>query len=202
MSNNVYPGLRERVVIITGAGQGIGRAYAHHFAGQGAISVIAEFNADAGKRVEAEVKADGGRALFVQTDVADEASTKAMAQAALDAFGRIDCLINNAAVFSRITMGPFWELPVDEWRRAMDVNITGAFLCARAVLPTLQERRFGRIINVSSATVLMGRENYLHYITSKSAMIGMTRSMARELGTWNITVNTFWPGVTKTEIDR
>ncbi|MGK2941902.1 MAG: SDR family NAD(P)-dependent oxidoreductase, partial [Immundisolibacter sp.] len=128
MSNNVYPGLRDRVVIITGAGQGIGRAYAHHFAGQGAISVIAEFNADAGKRVEAEVKADGGRALFVQTDVADEASTKAMAQAALDAFGRIDCLINNAAVFSRITMGPFWELPVDEWRRAMDVNITGAFL--------------------------------------------------------------------------
>ncbi|WP_372716899.1 SDR family NAD(P)-dependent oxidoreductase [Immundisolibacter sp.] len=202
MSNNVYPGLRDRVVIITGAGQGIGRAYAHHFAGQGAISVIAEFNADAGKRVEAEVKADGGRALFVQTDVADEASTKAMAQAALDAFGRIDCLINNAAVFSRITMGPFWELPVDEWRRAMDVNITGAFLCARAVVPTLQERRFGRIINVSSATVLMGRENYLHYITSKSAMIGMTRSMARELGDWNITVNTFWPGVTKTEIER
>ena len=202
MSNNVYPGLRDRVVIITGAGQGIGRAYAHHFAAQGAIPIIAEFNAQAGRRVEAEVKEQGGRALFVETDVADEASSKTMAQAALDAFGRIDCLINNAAVFSRITMAPFWELPVDEWRRAMDVNITGAFLCARAVVPSMQERRFGRIINVSSATVIMGRENYLHYITSKSAMIGMTRAMARELGNWNVTVNTFWPGVTKTEIER
>jgi 3-oxoacyl-[acyl-carrier protein] reductase len=202
MSSNTYPGLRDRVVIITGAGQGIGRAYAKHFAAQGAIPVIAEFNAEAGKSVEAEVKAQGGRALFVKTDVADEASTKAMTQAALDAFGRIDCLINNAAVFSRITMAPFWELPVDEWRRAMDVNITGSFLCARAVVPTLQARRFGRIINVSSATMIMGRENYLHYITSKSAMVGMTRSMARELGAWDITVNTFWPGVTKTEIER
>ena len=136
MSSNTYAGLRDRVVIITGAGQGIGRAYAKHFAAQGAIPVIAEFNAEAGQSVEAEVKAAGGRALFVKTDVADEASTKAMAQAALDSFGRIDCLINNAAVFSRITMAPFWELPVDEWRRAMDVNITGSFLCARAVVPT------------------------------------------------------------------
>ena len=202
MSSNTYPGLRDRVVIITGAGQGIGRAYAKHFAAQGAIPVIAEFNAEAGSNVEAEVKAAGGRALFVKTDVADEASTKAMAQAALDAFGRIDCLINNAAVFSRITMAPFWELPVDEWRRAMDVNITGSFLCARAVVPAMQARRFGRIINISSATMIMGRENYLHYITSKSAMVGMTRSMARELGAWDITVNTFWPGVTKTEIER
>ena len=202
MSSNTYPGLKDRVVIITGAGQGIGRAYAKHFAAQGAIPVIAEFNAEAGSNVEAEVKAAGGRALFVKTDVADEASTKAMAQAALDAFGRIDCLINNAAVFSRITMAPFWELPVDEWRRAMDVNITGSFLCARAVVPAMQARRFGRIINISSATMIMGRENYLHYITSKSAMVGMTRSMARELGAWDITVNTFWPGVTKTEIER
>ncbi|MFZ5493610.1 MAG: SDR family NAD(P)-dependent oxidoreductase [Pseudomonadota bacterium] len=202
MTSNTYAGLRGRVVIITGAGQGIGRAYAKHFAAQGAIPVIAEFNAEAGQRVEDEVKAQGGQALFVKTDVADEASTQAMAQAALDAFGRIDCLINNAAVFSRITMAPFWELPVDEWRRAMDVNITGSFLCARAVVPAMQARRFGRIINISSATMIMGRENYLHYITSKAAMVGMTRSMARELGSWDITVNTFWPGVTKTEIER
>jgi 3-oxoacyl-[acyl-carrier protein] reductase len=202
MTSNTYAGLRDRVVIITGAGQGIGRAYAKHFAAQGAIPVIAEYNAEAGQRVEDEVKAQGGQALFVKTDVADEASSKAMAQAALDAFGRIDCLINNAAVFSRITMAPFWELPVDEWRRAMDVNITGSFLCARAVVPAMQARRFGRIINISSATMIMGRENYLHYITSKAAMVGMTRSMARELGSWDITVNTFWPGVTKTEIER
>jgi 3-oxoacyl-[acyl-carrier protein] reductase len=99
-------------------------------------------------------------------------------------------------------MGPFWDLPEAEWRAAMDVNITGAFLCSRAVVPTMQERKWGRIINVSSGTVTMGRENYLHYITSKSAVIGMTRAMARELGNWNITVNTFWPAVTKTEVER
>jgi NAD(P)-dependent dehydrogenase (short-subunit alcohol dehydrogenase family) len=201
-TTNLYRGLKGRVVIVTGGGQGIGRAYAHHFAAQGAIPVIAEYNEQAGRNVQAEVEAQGGRALFVRTDVGDLASAQAMAKGALEAFGRIDCLINNAAVFSKITMAPFWELPVEEWNRAMQVNISGAFYCARAVVPAMQERRWGRIINVSSATVLMGRENYLHYITSKSAVIGMTRAMARELGAWNITVNTFWPGVTKTEVER
>jgi NAD(P)-dependent dehydrogenase (short-subunit alcohol dehydrogenase family) len=199
---NEYPSLRGRVVIITGGGQGLGRAYAHHFAAQGAIPVIAELNETGGRAVQAEVETAGGKALFVRTDVADQTSVDAMAQAALAAFGRIDCLINNAAVLSRITMAPFWELPVDEWRRTMDINITGAFLCARAVVPAMQERRWGRIINVSSGTVIMGREKYLHYVTSKSAVIGMTRAMARELGAWTITVNAFWPGVTKTEIER
>jgi 3-oxoacyl-[acyl-carrier protein] reductase len=200
--SNEYRSLRDRVVIITGGGQGIGRAYALQFASQGAIPVIAEYNEEAGRRVQAEVEAAGGKSLFAKTDVSDQASVDAMARATLAAFGRIDCLINNAAVFSRITMAPFWKLPVDEWRRAMDVNITGAFLCARAVVPAMQERQWGRIINVCSGTVIMGRENYLHYVTSKSAAIGMTRAMARELGAWTITVNCFWPGVTKTEVER
>ena len=199
---NEYPSLRDRVVVITGGGQGLGRAYAHHFAAQGAIPVIAEYNEDGGRRVQSEVEAAGGKALYVQTDVADETSVDAMAKAALAAFGRIDCLINNAAVLQRITMAPFWEISLDEWRRAMDINTTGAFLCARAVVPAMQERHWGRIINVSSGTVIMGRENYLHYVTSKSAMIGMTRAMAREVGAWSITVNCFWPGMTKTEVER
>lgn len=199
---NEYRSLRDRVVIITGGGQGIGRAYAHQFAGQGAIPIIAEYDGAGGRKVQDEVEAAGGRALFVKTDVSDPASVDSMAQAALAKFGRIDCLINNAAVFSRITMAPFWKLPLDEWRRAMDVNVTGAFLCARAVVPTMQERGWGRIINVCSGTVIMGRENYLHYVTSKSAAIGMTRAMARELGAWSITVNCFWPGITKTEVER
>ncbi len=200
--DNEYKGLKDRVVIITGGGQGIGRAYAHHFGAQGAIPVIAEYNAENGEKVAEEVRANGGRALAIQTDVADEASTLEMARKTLSELGRIDCLINNAAVFSRITMAPFWELPPAEWERAMQVNINGPFYCSRAVIPAMQEAQWGRIINVSSATMIMGRENYLHYITSKSAMVGMTRSMARELGEWNITVNTFWPGVTKTEIER
>ena len=197
-----YDSLRDRVVIITGGGQGIGRGYAHHFAAQGAIPVIAEIDGANGARVQAEVEDGGGRALAVQTDVASQADVLTLADKTLAAFGRIDCLINNAAVFSRITMAPFWELPVAEWKAAMDVNVTGAFLCARAVVPAMREARWGRIVNVTSGTVKTGPPNYLHYVTSKAAMIGMTRSMARELGAWNITVNTFWPGVTKTEVER
>jgi 3-oxoacyl-[acyl-carrier protein] reductase len=199
---NEYRGLRDRVVVITGGGQGIGRAYALHFSAQGAIPIIAEYDGTNGQRVQDEVKSRGGPCLFVQTDVADQASVEAMVKRTLASFGRIDCLINNAAVFSRITMAPFWKLPIDEWRRALDVNITGAFLCSRAVVPIMQERKWGRIVNVCSGTVLTGRENYLHYVTSKSAAIGMTRAMARELGPWMITVNCFWPGVTKTEVER
>jgi 3-oxoacyl-[acyl-carrier protein] reductase len=202
MPTAIYPSLRDRVVIITGGGQGLGRTYAHNFAAQGAIPVIAELNEENGARVVQEIEQQGGRALAVRTDVSDEASTLAMAEAALSAHGRIDCLINNAAVFSKITIAPFWELPVDEWKSAMDVNINGAFFCSRAVVPSMQEARWGRIINVASTTVPTGRANYLHYITSKSAMIGMTRSMARELGDYNVTVHLFWPGAVETEIER
>ena len=202
MPTAIYPSLRDRVVIITGGGQGLGRTYAHNFAAQGAIPVIAEVNEENGARVAREIEQQGGRALAVRTDVSDEASTLAMADAALSAHGRIDCLINNAAIFSKITIAPFWELPVEEWKSAMDVNINGAFFCSRAVVPAMQEARWGRIINVASTTVPTGRANYLHYITSKSAMIGMTRSMARELGDYNVTVHLFWPGAVETEIER
>ncbi len=197
-----YDSLKDRVAIITGGGQGIGRGYAHYFSAQGAIPVIAEFDGANAAGVVAEIEEKQGRALAIETDVGDEASVGTMAAKTLEAFGRIDVLINNAAVFSRITMAPFWELPVDEWKAAMDVNVTGSFLCARAVAPAMMDARWGRIINVSSGTHVKGRPNYLHYITSKSAVVGMTRSMARELGPWNITVNTFWPGVMQTEIDR
>ncbi|MBK20348.1 MAG: short-chain dehydrogenase [Rhodospirillaceae bacterium] len=197
-----YESLKDRVVIITGGGQGIGRGYAHHFAAQGAIPVIAELNGENGEAVQREVEAKGGTALAIQTDVASLDSVNAMAEQVLSTLGRIDVLINNAAVFSRITMAPFWELPIDEWQSAMDVNINGSFFCARAVVPAMQESKWGRIVNVTSGTVQLGSANYLHYITSKSAMIGMTRSMSRELGPWNVTVNTFWPGITKTEVER
>ena len=202
MPTSIHPSLHGRVVIITGGGQGLGRAYAHAFAAQGAIPVIAEIDLGAARAVVEEIEAGGGRALAVETDVGDEASTLAMAADTLAALGRIDCLINNAAVFSRITMAPFWELPVSEWEEAMRVNVTGAFLAARAVAPAMMSAGFGRIVNVSSTTVLTGAANYLHYITSKSAMIAMTRSMSRELGPHGVTVHLFWPGAVQTEIDR
>jgi 3-oxoacyl-[acyl-carrier protein] reductase len=197
-----YPTLKGRVAIVTGGGQALGRAYARHLAAQGAVPVIAEFNEEAGARVAKEIGDEGGEALFVATDVGSSDSVGAMAQAALARFGRIDILVNNAALFSKITMAPFWELPAAEWERAMQVNISGAFHCARAVIPAMQQAKWGRILNIASGTPLLGLPNYLHYITSKSAVFGMSRSMARELGPWNITVNTFIPGVTKTEIER
>lgn len=200
--NASYDSLRDRVVIITGGGQGIGRGYAHYFAAQGAIPVVAELDGANGANVVREIEEKQGRALAVETDVGDIGSANALAEKTLSAFGRIDVLINNAAVFSRITMAPFWELPVEEWERAMQVNINGAFYCSRAVVPAMQAAKWGRIINISSGTTMKARPNYLHYITSKSAMIGMSRSMARELGPWNITVNTFWPGVMQTEVER
>lgn len=200
--NVAYDSLKDRVVIITGAGQGIGRGYAHYFAAQGARPVIADIDGGNADAVRAEIEEKGGAALSVRLDVADESSANAMAEAAMSAFGRVDVLINNAAVFSRITMAPFWELPGDEWLRAVDVNVNGAFWCSRAVAPHMIAAKWGRIVNVSSGTTIMGRPNYLHYITTKSAVIGMTRSMARELGRYGITVNTFWPGVMQTEIER
>ena len=192
-----YPTLKDRVVIITGGGQGLGRTYAHAFAAQGAIPVIAELHEENGARVVQEIEQQGGRALAVQTNVADEASVNSMAAAALWLGPS-----RRRPSYDIYLRRPFWELPLEEWQAAMDGNINGAFFCSRAVVPAMQEREWGRIINVASTTVPIGRPNYLHYITSKSAMIGMTRSMARELGNWKITVHLFMPGAVETEIER
>lgn len=199
---NTYNGLANRVVIITGAGQGLGRNHARRFAEQGAIAVIAELSEANGKRVEEEIVAAGGRALAIATDVTDERSVDIMVKRVVDAYGRIDCLINNAAMLQQLTLGYFWELSLEHWRRVIDVNVTGAYICAKAVVPTMQKANWGRIVNLSSPTVSQGTIRYLHYVTSKSAAIGMSRAMARELGQWNITVNTLWPGVVLTDVDR
>ena len=121
--NATYDSLKDRVAIITGAGQAIGRGYAHYFAAQGAIPVVADINGDNAKNVAKEIEDKGGKSLAVEVDVAVEESANAMVDSALKKFGRVDIMINNAAIFSRITMAPFWELPVDEWRRAVDVNV-------------------------------------------------------------------------------
>jgi len=197
-----YKSLKDRVVIVTGSGQGIGVAYVQYLAAQGAIPIVAEINAEKGAAVAKELEANGAKTLFVQTDVGDYASVQAMADAVLKKFGRIDGLVNNAAMFRNLSHKPFWELDIDEWQRTLQVNVTGAFFCARAVAPAMKERRWGRIVNISSGVQSIGYPNFLHYVTSKSAVVGMTRSLARELGPWNITVNTFWPARTRTEINN
>jgi NAD(P)-dependent dehydrogenase (short-subunit alcohol dehydrogenase family) len=195
-------GVRDRVVVITGAGQGIGREYAREFAAAGAVPVLAEVNGAAAERVAAEIEQAGGRALAVETDVADAASTEALVERVLSEFGRIDVLVNNAAIFSSLQMRPFDEIPLDEWDAVLRVNVTGSFLCARAVVPHMRAAGWGRIVNIMSGAVPLGVRNYLHYVTSKSALVGMTNSLARELGTHGITVNAVQPGGTFTEIPR
>ncbi|HZP78248.1 MAG TPA: 3-oxoacyl-ACP reductase family protein [Pseudolabrys sp.] len=194
--------LTGRVAIITGAGQGIGRAFAKGYAAAGAVPVIAERNAETAASVAAEILKSGGKCLAVTTDVADPASVAEMARIVEDEFGRIDILVNNAAIFSTLEMRPFEQIPLEEWEEVLRVNVTGVFLCARAVLPAMRKRKWGRIINMASGAVALGRPNYLHYIASKAALIGMSRSMARELGADNIAVNAILPGATFTEIER
>ena len=200
--NDITASLAGRVAIITGAGQGIGRVFAKAFASAGAIPVIAERNAERGEAVAAEIVNANGRARAITTDVADPESIAATANAVEKEFGRIDILINNAAIFSTLEMRPFDQVPLAEWDAVLRVNVTGAFLCSRAVVGAMRRSGFGRIINMASGAVTLGRPNYLHYITSKAALEGMTRSLARELGPNGITVNAILPGATFTEIER
>lgn len=190
--------LQDRVIIVTGGAHGIGRAYCEGLAAEGAKAVIADLDHEAGDDVVRALSKDGHDALAVRTDVANPADADRMAQATLDRFGRIDGLINNAALFQRPAMSrvPFEQIPVEEWDRLMAVNLRGIFLCCRAVVPAMKRQRSGKIVNISSGTVFFGAPNAAHYVTSKAGVIGLTRSLARELGEHGINVNCIAPGLT------
>ena len=191
-----------RVVIITGAGQGIGRDYALAFVAAGARPVLAEINGDKLRDVASEIETGGGEAFAIETDVGSPDSVKAMVAGTLEKYGQIDVLINNAAIFANIPRRNFYDIPYDEWNNVLHVNITGSYLCASAVVPAMRKAGQGRIINISSGTVPQGAPGFLHYVTSKAAVVGMTRVMARELGDDKINVNAVMPGYTETEIDH
>jgi NAD(P)-dependent dehydrogenase (short-subunit alcohol dehydrogenase family) len=190
--------LNGKVAIVTGAGSGIGKALARRLAADGAAVVIADLaNYDT---AAAEIaKASAARTLGLQIDVSSENDVARMAAETVKAFGRIDILVNNAAVFSTIKLKPFEEIGVAEWRKVMEVNILGVALCCRACVAHMRKAGGGRIINLASGAPIKGVPLFLHYISSKGAVIAMTRGLARELGKDGITVNSLAPGFTLSE---
>ncbi|MFH5822846.1 SDR family NAD(P)-dependent oxidoreductase [Georgenia sp. AZ-5] len=194
--------LEGKVSIITGAGQGIGRVFAAAFAAAGARVVVADLDAENAWKTADELTGAGYHAFAVGVDVSDESSAEAMVAATMERYGQVDVLVNNAAIFSALTMKPFDEISASEWRRVIDVNLTGVFLCCRAVAGALRQEGGGSVINISSSTVLGGRPNYLHYVTAKAGVVGLTRAMARELGSHDVTVNALMPGSVDTGIPR
>jgi len=190
--------LKDRVAIVTGAAQGIGRAYALRLAREGAKVVIADILEGSG--VEQEIASKGGEALALQIDVSDEQSTRQMAQKTIDRFGRIDILINNAAIFATLETKPFFEITPKEWDDVMRVNVKGPFLCVKAVYPQMKKQGKGKIINIASGVFFKGLPLFLHYVTSKGGVIAMTRALAREVGDDGICVNAIAPGYTVTEV--
>ena len=188
---------KDKSVIITGGGGKIAKAYALAFAKEGAkVSLPDITSAD---HVVKAIQDMGGTAITMKCDVTDEKSVKAMVDETASQFGTVDVLINNAAYFMTVWKGPFWEMTVEEFDKAMAVNVRGSWLCAKAAVPYMQKQKQGKIVNISSNVALTGNPNYIHYVTSKGAIIAMTRAMARELGDWNICVNTVTPGFVVTE---
>jgi NAD(P)-dependent dehydrogenase (short-subunit alcohol dehydrogenase family) len=191
--------LEGKSAIITGAGQGIGREYAHRFAAEGAKVAIAELNEENGRKVVDEITTTGAEAISVRTDVSDESSTKQMAEEVASKFGKIDILLNNAAIYYGLQHKTILDIPVEEWDRVMAVNSRGPFLCAKAVVPYMKKLGKGKIVNQSSSVVQVGSPNLLHYVTSKGGLIAFTRALARELGKFNINVNAIAPGFVLSE---
>lgn len=200
--NNEMPRrLVGRVAIVTGGGHGIGKACVLRLAKEGARVVIAELDATAASKVATNLMEEGYDALAVPADVADEASMQRMAKQAIEAFGRIDILVNNAAMVITVPISrlPFDEIDPDEWDRVMRVNLKGMWLASRAVVPQMRKQKYGKIINIGSGTAFIGRAERIHYVTSKAGVIGFTRSLARAIGKDGITVNCVAPGGTLSE---
>ena len=188
-----------RSAIVTGAARNIGQSVAGELVRQGWSVLVADVDGDAAVEAARQL---GSQAHGVHLDIGSPTSVDAMAVAALERFGRIDALVNNAAKFSELSYRPFDQIPPAEWDAVLHTNLTGTLYCIRACVPEMKKRGWGRIVNVSSGTYRMGRPNFLHYVTSKAGVMGMSRSLARELGPFGITVNTVLPGVVFTDTQK
>ncbi len=185
------------VAIVTGGAMGIGRSIVEGFLKEGARVIIADRSgaADAAR----ELDGNSGNVIGVSCDVSSQQETKAMVQAALDAFGRIDVLVNNAGIYSSLKPAPFEQLDVDEWKRVLEVNVMGLALVTSAAAPVMRKQESGRIINISSGTPFKGVPYMLHYVASKGAVNAMTKALAKELAGTGILVNGVAPGFTMSD---
>ena len=185
-----------RVVIVTGGGRGIGGVYCRRLAEAGAKVVVADIDEEANIDTVAAIRANGGEAVMATTDVSDEAAAQEMVANTIEAFGRVDGLVNNASLMSVLPRGSWLDIDIERWDRVMAVNLRGIFLCCKAVFPHMAERGGGKIVNIASGRFWMGGPNRLDYSTSKAGVIGLTRSLASEVGQHNICVNAITPGFT------
>jgi len=189
-------GLKDKVVIVTGGARGLGRLYANAFAKEGAKLVVCDI-LDCGETAK-EIEANGGEVLAMTTDVTDEKSVVEMAKKAVARFGKIDILVNNAGIYGNLQRASVDQLPVEEWDRVIASHGKSTFLCTKAVFPYMKEKG-GKIVNVASGAAFTGPANVSHYAAAKGTVLSFSRSMARELGPYNINVNVVAPGLILTQ---
>jgi len=198
MTNNQL--LQDKTIIVTGAATGIGQAFSIACASYGAKVVVADMNS--GMETVEIIQNRGGKAKFVEVDVANENSTNFMAKSAFDWSGRVDGLINNAAYFREVKLTPFEEIKIEVWDKIFDVNVKGIWQCSKAVIPFMRKNNGGSIINISSVVAVAGQPGYLHYVATKGAVLAMTKGLAKECGKDLVRVNTIAPGFVITDATK
>jgi 3-oxoacyl-[acyl-carrier protein] reductase len=184
-------GLEGRVAIVTGGGGGLGEGICHALTDAGAAVAAVDVAREEAERVVGQISSSGARCIALEADVSDRHSTQTMVESVVRELGGVDILVNNAAIYP---LRPWTEIEEEEWDRVMAVNLKGYFLCARAAFPHMRDRGHGRIVNVASITFFIGWAGFLDYVSSKGAVIGFTRTLAREVGPDGVTVNAVSPG--------
>jgi 3-oxoacyl-[acyl-carrier protein] reductase len=195
-------GMEDKVVIVTGGGKGIGRAYVEALATAGARVAIADIDQVAADSLATELQRQGYRVLARKVDVADAESCRNLARDVWDEWQGIHVLVNNAAIYSTLTRKSFMEIRGEEWDHVLAVNLRGMLFSSQAVFPYMKEQQYGKIINISSTSIFKGSPHFLHYVTSKAGVVGFTRALAREVGEDGITVNTVAPGLTDSGVNE